>query len=39
MGIPMYSACTGLNQNSSRAEADSLVTNYYRNISQNINKN
>jgi len=39
MGTPMYSAHTGLNQNSSCAEEDSLVKNYYWNISQNINKN
>jgi len=39
MGMPVYSAHTGLNQNSSCAVADSLVKNYYRNISQNINRN
>ena len=39
MGIPMYSEYTELNQNSSCAKADSLVENYYRNISKNIIKN
>ena len=35
----MYSAYTGLDQNSSCAKEDSLVPNYYRNIPQNIIRN